>query len=274
MVRRFRRNPLAMIGACLFAVVLGVAALGPAVVRSSPFDVNSTRLLPPGGAHRLGTDNLGHDVLSEAVHGAGTSLLVGLGATALSACIGLATGVVAGFSGGWVDDAMMRVTEIFLVVPRFFAALIVVAILGAHLSLIITVLGLLAWPEVARVLRAEFLSLKSRPFVIAAVSCGATNTRLIFKQMLPNALPPVVIVAALQVANAILLEAGLSFLGLGDPTVVSWGSMLSAAQPYFGSAWWMAVFPGAAILVTTLSVYLMADGLNEALNPRIGSTRA
>ncbi|MCC7106973.1 MAG: ABC transporter permease [Chloroflexi bacterium] len=269
MWRRFRQRKLALVGASAFLTMLIVAVLGPVLVPASPFALGDERLAAPSGAHPFGTDNLGRDTFTGVVHGARTSLLVGMLSTAFAVLIGCATGALSGFYGGRLDDAIMRVTEVFQVIPRFFLALVVVAIFGANLWGIIAVIAVLSWPEVARLLRAEFLTLKSRQFVDAARAYGASDARLIFREMLPNGLAPVIVSASLMVASSILLEAGLSFLGLGDPNVMSWGTMLNSSQQFIRRAWWMAVFPGVAIFLTTFGLSLAADGLNDALNPRL-----
>ncbi len=266
--RRFRKNRFAYAGGILFCFVVLVALLAPVLAPRSPFALDATRLLPPGRPYWLGTDNLGRDVFAGVIHGTRTSLTVGLGSTLVSLAIGLPIGLISGYYGGRIDDLLMRVTEVMLVLPRFFVALLVVAFFGANIWFIVLLIGFLGWAELARLARAEVLSLRSRPFAVAAVSFGTKNAAVILKEILPNALPPVIVAAALQVGSAILLEAGLGFLGLGDPNVMSWGTMLSNAQRYFTSAYWMAVFPGLAIFVTTFSVYLLADGLNDVLNPR------
>ncbi len=269
MVRRFVGNRLAVVGATSFTFMVLVALAAPVLAPGSPFDINGERLLPPGAGHPFGTDNLGRDVFAGVVHGARTSLTVGIVSVFFSATIGIAVGALAGFFGGRVDDLTMRVTEVFLVIPRFFLALIFVALFGANLAALIVVIAILSWPEIARLLRAEYLSLKQRQFVEAARASGAGTMRLIFREILPNALTPVVVSAALQVASVILLEAGLSFLGLGDPNAMSWGTMLNNSQEFIRRAWWMAVFPGVAIFLTTFGLSLVADGLNDALNPRL-----
>jgi peptide/nickel transport system permease protein len=187
----------------------------------------------------------------------------------LSVAVGVAVGALAGYYGGWIDDVLMRITEIFQVMPRFFLALFVVAIFGASLWGIIFVIGILNWSEIARLLRAEFLTLKERPFVTAARAYGAPDLRIIVQEILPNASSPVIVAGSLQIASAVLLEAALSFLGVGDPNTMSWGTMLNSAQQYLRYAWWSATFPGLAICVMTLGVALVSDGLNDALNPRL-----
>ena len=208
-------------------------------------------------------------MLAGVLYGARTSLLVGLVSVALAVVLGVIVGALAGYYGGWIDDLLMRITEIFQVMPRFFLALIVVAIFGANLWGIIFVIGILNWSEIARLLRAEFLTLKERPFVTAARAYGAGNLQIIVGEILPNASSPVIVAGSLQIASAVLLEAALSFLGVGDPNTMSWGSMLNSAQQYLRYAWWTATFPGLAICVMTLGVALVSDGLNDALNPRL-----
>lgn len=267
--RRFRRNRLAVVGVVLLAIVVLLAALAPLAAPQGPFAMTAQRLQPPSAEHLLGTDNLGRDILGGVMYGARTSLLAGFLSTALAVTIGLVVGAVAGFYGGRVDDLLMRLTEIFQVVPRFFLALIIAAFFGPSLWGIIFIIGILSWPDIARLLRAEFLTFRERPFVVAARAYGASNLELIAVEILPNALPPVIVAGALQVASAVLLEASLSFLGIGDPNLVSWGTMLNNAQQYLQKAWWTATFPGLAICVMTLGVALIADGLNDALNPRL-----
>lgn len=263
------RRRLAVIGAISFLFMCLVALFGPLLIPASPFQLTDDRLVGPSGAHPLGTDNLGRDILTGVVHGARTSLLVGLLATGIAVVIGGLMGALAGYYRGRVDDLIMRTTEVFQVIPRFFLALVIVAIFGATLWGIIAVIAVLSWPEIARLLRAEFLSLRERQFVEAARAYGASDARLIFREILPNGLSPVIVAASLMVASSILLEAGLSFLGLGDPNVMSWGTMLNNSQQYIRRAPWMAVFPGVAIFLTTFGLSLVADGLNDALNPRL-----
>lgn len=267
--RRFRRNRLAVIGLFLLGLSLLLAAAAPIVSPGGPFAMTAQRLQAPSMAHIFGTDNLGRDIFTGVMYGAQTSLLAGFLSTLLAVVIGVVVGAVAGFYGGRVDDLLMRITEIFQVVPRFFLALIIAAFFGPSLWGIIFIIGVLSWPDIARLLRAEFLTFRERPFVVAARAYGASNLELIAVEIMPNALPPVIVAGALQVASAVLLEASLSFLGIGDPNMMSWGTMLNNAQQYLQKAWWTATFPGVAICVMTLGVALIADGLNDALNPRL-----
>lgn len=217
----------------------------------------------------MGTDDLGRDVLSGFLHGARISLLVGIITAGGSTILGVVVGALSGFSAGRLDELLMRITEMFLVIPRFFLALILVAILGPSIWNVILAIAILAWPGTSRLVRAEFLSLRETAFVEAARSLGDTRFDLIFREMLPNALPPVIINSTLQIGYAIILEAGLSFLGLGDPSVMSWGYMLNNAQHFLGYSWHMAFFPGLGIFLTVLGLNLLGDGLNDALNPRL-----
>jgi peptide/nickel transport system permease protein len=270
--RRFCRNRLAVIGLGLLCIVLVLAILAPIVAPGGPFAMTRARLQAPSWAHLLGTDHLGRDILAGVMHGAKTSLLAGVLSTVIAVLVGLVVGAVSGFYGGRIDDALMRITEIFQVVPRFFLALIIAAFFGPSLWGIIFIIGILSWPDIARLLRAEFLTFRERTFVTAARAYGASSLEIIGREILPNALPPVIVAGALQVASAVLLEASLSFLGIGDPNLISWGTMLNNAQQYLQKAWWTATFPGLAICLLTLGVALIADGLNDALNPRLKET--
>ncbi len=216
----------------------------------------------------MGTDDLGRDVLTGVIYGARTSLLVGLAVAGMAALIGAAVGILSAYRGGWADDALMRLTEFFQVLPRFFLAVIAIALFGSGLDRVILVLGLTSWPMIARIVRAEVLSLRERDFVLAARALGARDRNIMWRHILPNVLPPLVVTASLLVGEAILVEAGLSFLGLGDPNMVSWGYMLDQARAFMRVAWWTAFFPGLAITLTVLGINLAGDGLNDAWNPR------
>jgi peptide/nickel transport system permease protein len=270
---RFRQHRLALVGLTVFVAfsVIGMAA--PFIVPYGPFALVDQRLLPPSMAHPFGTDLLGRDVLSGVVYGARTSIKVGLLSTAFSVTIGILVGSIAGFYGKRIDDILMRVTELFQVLPRFFLALIIVAIFGASLWGVIFVIGILSWAEIARLIRSDFLTLRERPFILAARAYGAGDAQIIFREILPNALTAVVVAASLQVPGAIILEASLSFIGAGDASVMSWGQMLNNAQQTMREAWWTAVFPGAAISLMAMSVALLADGVNDFFNPRLRQER-
>jgi peptide/nickel transport system permease protein len=266
---RFKQNRLSIIGLTIVAFIVLAGVFAPLIAPFGPFELGGARLVPPRAAHLFGTDHLGRDVLSGVLYGTRTSLEVGVLSVALSVVLGVTVGAISGFYGGRIDDALMRLTEVFQVMPRFFLALVIVAMFGADLWGTIFVIGILSWAEIARLVRAEFLSLRERPFVMAARAYGAGDTWIIFREILPNALTAVIVAASLQVPSAILLEASLSFIGAGDPDVMSWGRMLNNAQQYMRQAWWVALFPGLAISVTAMALALLADGINDFLNPRL-----
>ena len=265
---RYRKKKAAVFGMGIAIFFFGVALVAPLVAPFGLLDLSGA-FQPPSSVHLLGTDSLGLDVLSCVIYGTRASLMVGLFAVLTSTVIGLTVGSVAGFYGKRVDDLLMRVTEMFQVLPRFFLAIIFVAFFGPNIWNIIFVIGILTWPATARILRAEFLALTKREFVEAARAMGMSDFKLIVREILPNAISPVIVNASLEIAGAILLEASLSFLGLGDPSVMSWGMMLHNSQEYFSRAWWMAAFPGLALFLTALGLTLVGDGLNDALNPRL-----
>ena len=264
-LRRFIRHPAGMVGFALTMLVVVAGALAGHVTAEDPFRTAGDPLLAPSRHHLMGTDNLGRDMLTSVMHGARTSIMVVVGVTVIASVIGLAVGVVAGYKGGWVDDVLMRVTELFQAVPRFFLVLLIVALFGAGLDNLIYVLALTSWPTLARVSRAEVLSVRDRDYVGAARSIGATDRRIVLRHILPNVLPTAMVVIALTGSRIILLEASLSFLGLGDPSVMSWGYLVSNAQRFLRVAWWMSVFPGLAIAMAVLGINLMSDALNDVL---------
>lgn len=265
---RILRSGAGQVGILLTCGLLAVALLAGRIAPADPFASVGPPLSSPTLAHPMGTDDLGRDLLSGVAHGTRTSLLLALIVSVLTGFIGVMVGALAAWEGGRGDDALMRVTEFVQVVPRFFLAVIVIALFGPGLDRLVLVLALTSWPWIARVVRAEVLSLTQREFVEAARSLGAGRSRVLFREVLPNALPPVVVVVSLNAASVILIEAGLSFLGLGDPDVVSLGYLANNAQRFLRVAWWMAAFPGAMIALAVLGLNLLGDGLNEVLNPR------
>ena len=269
-LRRFLRHPAGMVGLVLTAIVVGAAAAADLIAPADPFRTVAASLRGPSRAHLMGTDNLGRDMLGAVVHGARTSMAVVLGVTVIASVVGLAVGVAAGYRGGWVDDVLMRVTELFQAVPRFFLVLLVVALFGAGTSHLIWILALTSWPTLARTTRAEALSVRDRDYVDAARSIGASDRRIVLRHVLPNVLPTALVVIALTGSRVILLEASLSFLGLGDPSVMSWGYLVSNAQRFLRVAWWMSVFPGLAIAMSVLGINLMSDALNDVLTAASG----
>ncbi len=269
--RRVAQNRGAVIGFALLAVVILVALLAPLLYDQSPWRMVQRPFLPPMAVDGFwfGTDTLGRDIGAGLAYGAQVSLLIGLVSTVVALAIGVPLGAIAGYFGGWLDDALMRFTEFFQTIPSFALAIVIVAILEPSISSIVLAIALVSWPPVARLVRGEFLSLRSREYVQAAVLSGLTPPAIIFRQVLPNTISPIIVLASLMVASAILLESALSFLGLGDPNVVSWGYMIGAGRTVLRQAWWICVFPGVAILLTVLSLNLIGEGLNDAFNPRL-----
>jgi peptide/nickel transport system permease protein len=265
---RFIRHPALVLGLALLGLIAILAILAPILTPFDPFASAGTALRPPSAGHWFGTDDLGRDIFSRVIYGGRISLMVGVVVALTSALIATVVGGVAGSSGRWIDDSLMRVTELTQVVPRFFLAILVAALFGNRAWLTALVLGLTFWPSTARLLRGQVLSLREREFVLAARTLGAPERRILWRHIMPHAVPVVLISASLQVGSAMLVEAGLSFLGLSDPSVVSWGAMLQGAQLFVRSAWWMSVFPGMAILLTVLAANLIADGLQDATSPR------
>ena len=264
-LRRFLHHPAGVVGLVLTLLVVVAGLLAGVVTSDDPFRTAGDPLLAPSAAHWMGTDNLGRDVLASVMHGARTSMIVMLAVTVIASLVGLAVGVMAGYRGGWLDDLLMRITELFQAVPRFFLVLLIVALFGAGLDNLIYVLAFTSWPTLARVSRAEVLSVRDRAYVEAARSIGATDRRIVLRHVLPNVLPAAMVIIALTGSRIILLEASLSFLGLGDPDVMSWGYLVSNAQQFLRVAWWMSVFPGMAIAIAVLGINLMSDALNDVL---------
>jgi len=269
--RALVRNPSALAGMALLLAMAVLALLAPWLYPGDPLDMVAPPLLWPGqgAAFPLGSDSMGRDVAAGLAHGARVSLLVGVVAAAVSLCIGTVVGAAAGYFGGWIDGALMRLTVLFQTVPSFLLVVVIVAIGQPSLPVIVLAIGLASWPVIARLVRAEFRSLREAEFVLAARSQGFGHLRIIAQEMLPNALPPVIVTTSVLVASAILIESALSFLGLGDPNVVSWGSMIGEGRELLRSAWYLTALPGAAIVLAVLALNLLGDGLNDALNPRL-----
>lgn len=272
--RRFRRNIGAVVGLAILALVGLTAILAPIVFPFSPWEMRGVPFMPPGEmGFLLGSDSLGRDVAAGIAHGTLVSLLVGGVPTVVALAIGITLGAVAGYAGGRVDDAVMRFTEFFQTIPSFVLAVVLVAIFTPSITSIVVAIAIVSWPPVTRVVRAEFLSLRSREFVQAAEVLGRSRIAIMLTEILPNALSPIIVLSSLMVATAILLESALSFLGLGDPNLMSWGFMIGAGRSVIRLAWWMSVFPGIAIFLTVLALNLVGEGLNDALNPRLARRR-
>ena len=266
--RRVLRSPRGGFGVVVTTLLFVLGALAPLLAPTDPFAIEGPPLSAPSRANPFGTDALGRDLLSGVIFGARTSLLVAVTVALIVVVIGVAVGLLAGYVGGWVDDVLMRVTELFQVLPRFFLALVVIAFFGPGIDRLVLVLGITSWPLLARVLRAETLSLREREFVEAAEVIGSSQRRIMLREILPNALPPGIALLGLVVAQVILIEASLGFLGLGDPDVTSWGALASEAQRFLRVAWWLSLFPGLAILLAVLGLNLLGDAVTDALSGR------
>jgi peptide/nickel transport system permease protein len=268
--KRFKQNKPSVVGLIIIIFFALIALLAPKISPYPPFKINfNMKFLPPNSEYLMGTDNFGRDILSRIFWGARVSLFIGFVSTGISVLVGVVLGSIAGYIGGKTDEIIMRIVEVFMMLPTFFLVLIIVFVFGSSIWNVMVVLGLTMWPGTARLMRAEFLSFKERDFVQAAKVLGASNLTIIFSEILPNAIFPVIVNSSMQIAGAIMTEASLSFLGLGDPNNVSWGWMLNDALKSFRSGWWMAVFPGLAITITVISFNLIGDGLNDALNPQL-----
>jgi len=270
--RRFVTSRAALIGAAILSLIVLVAATAPIAFPGSPFRQVGRPFLAPFGDHLFGTDQLGRDVAAGVAHGARTSLMIGVLATAVAVLLGTLVGGCAGYYGGSTDDVLMRSTEFFQTIPTFLFVIVLVAIITPSIKSIVVAIAVVSWPPVARLVRGEFLTLRSRDFVQACVGLGMSDGRVIFRHLLPNCLSPIVVTGSLIVATAILIESALSFLGLGDPNTMSWGFMIGAGRTFLRSAWWLCTIPGVAILLTVLAINLLGEGLNDALNPRLGKS--
>lgn len=272
--RRYRRNKGAVVGLALLLLVFALAAAAPLLFPGSPWDMAGAPFLPPGEMGMLlGTDSLGRDVAAGIAHGARISLMVGAVSTIFALGVGVSLGAIAGYLGGFADDLVMRFTEFFQTIPSFVLAILLVAIFTPSITSVIASIAIVSWPPVARVVRAEFLSLRGREFVQAAEVLGKSRLSIVVGDILPNAVSPIIVLASLMVASAILLESALSFLGLGDPNLMTWGFLIGSGRSVIRLAWWMSVFPGLAIFVTVLSLNLVGEGLSDALNPRLARQR-
>ena len=269
--RAFRRNRLALIGGIVVVVLVVLAAFAPKIAPWDPNRPDVRKILDrPSRIHPLGTDQLGRDVFSRMLYGARVSLAVGFVSVGIATVIGIALGAAAGYHGGTMDAMVMRLVDLMLVFPRLFLLLAVLAFLRPSIWTIMTVIGLTGWMSVARLVRAEFLSLKEREFVLWSTSIGASSLRTIWRHILPNAIGPVLVAMTLGIPAAILTESGLSFLGLGvQPPHATWGNILNEGKDAIEIGWWLSAYPGIAILVTVLSYNLLGEGIRDALDPRL-----
>ena len=270
-IKRYSRNYGAVAGLGILLLVVLVAIAAPYLYDQSPWMMVADPLVPPftNPAYPFGTDMLGRDITAGLAWGARVSLLIGILSTAIALVFGIVVGSVAGFYGGVVDDVLMRFTEFFQTIPQLAMAVVLVAVLSPSIYSIMAAIALVSWPPAARLVRGEFLTLKQREFVQASVVIGQRPWRIICSQILPNAMSPIIVSASFMVATAILTESALSFLGLGDRNMMSWGFMIGAARTMIRQAWWMIVWPGVAILLTVLAINLIGEGLSDALNPHL-----
>lgn len=273
---RFRRHHTAMVGLVIVIAVIGLAFAAPWFFPVSPWKMVQRPFVPPffNTMVPLGTDTLGRSVASGLAHGARVSLMVGSVSTLVALAVGVPLGAVAGYFGGIVDDLLMRITEFFQTVPSFALAIVLVAIFQPSLVSTVAAIAVVGWPPVARLVRGEVMAQRKREYVEAAILAGQSHFTVITRQILPNVVSPIVVLASLMVASAILLESSLSFLGLGDPSIMSWGYMVGAGRTVVRQAWWLSFFPGVAILITVLALNLVGEGLAEALDPRSSRDQA
>ena len=266
---RFLANPRVAVGALWLALVI-IAALAAALIApSDPFAIVGKPFARPLGDFSLGTDSLGRSVWAGLVHGARTTLLIAIVATVGAILFGGLIGALSGFYGGRIDDALMRLTEFFQTIPSFIFAILLVAILSPSATSVVVAIATVRWPPIARIVRGEVMGLRSREFVQAAITLGESDPALLFREILPNALSPLIVTGSLLVATSILTETALSFLALGAPDLMSWGFMVGAGRSFLRDAWWLVAIPGVAILLTVLAINLVGEGLNDALNPRL-----
>ena len=267
--RRYVKNRAAVGGLVVLLLIVAMAIVGPWLHPVNPFDMVGRPYSKPFGEFPLGTDVSGRDILAGIIRGAPVSLLIGVAASLAATVVGVALGAIAGYYGGFIDDAIMRTTEFFLTIPSFILAVVLVAIFSPSVVSITAAIAVVSWPSVARLVRGEFIAQREREYVHAGKALGMPDWEIIVVQILPNALAPVIVVSTLMVASAILTESGLSFLGLGDPNHVTWGYMIGVARTALRVAWWMTAIPGLMIVVAVIAINLAGEGLNDALNPKL-----
>lgn len=268
----FLRKPSTLIFLPLLLIFVLISFVGPFFV-GSPSATGNPTLLPPGGEFLLGTDDLGRDYLARVVHGGQISLLVGFSVALLCMTIGVVVGGLAGYYGGFMDTALVKVAEFFQVLPGLILALVAAALLGSNVFIIVAILAITMWPSGARIVRAETMRISKLGYIESSKAAGFGGIRILWSDVIPNAMPPVLVATSMTVGRAILVESGLAYLGVGDPSRPSWGALLNSAQAYMQQAWWLALFPGMCIFLVVLAVNMLGDGLNDALNPTIGRVK-
>jgi peptide/nickel transport system permease protein len=267
------KDTFGVIGLIILGTIAALAILAPYLPMANPVILVYAPLQPPSLEHPMGTDALGRDLLSRVIWGGRTSITIGFMAAFISLVIGLILGGVAGYYGGLLDDLLCRITDIFLVIPVFFLALFIVAIYGGNIFYVMVVIGFLIWPSNARITRAQVLTVKEREFVQASKVIGISNFKILFYHIIPNSIQPVIANTILQSAGAMITEAGLSFLGLGDPNAITWGKMIYHGQSFITTCWWLSLFPGLMLLLTTFALHLIGDAVSRVLSPKAGMTK-
>lgn len=268
-LRVFCCNRMALLGLIILLVFVLVGLLGPVIFTADPFELVAIPLSAPGEHTIMGTDYLGRDVFVGIIYGMRPTLIIATIATLVTVLIGITAGAIAGYYGGLIDNVLMRITEFFQVLPPLVFAMVIVAVFSTDVVVVILAIAVTTWTTEARLTRAEFLKIKEREYVISARAVGARNLRIISRVILPNAMPPLVIAITLRVGITIIYEAALSFLGLTDPDVMTWGKMIGLSRDFFFDAWWTVTFPGVAILLVVLCIALIGDGMNDAFNPKL-----
>jgi peptide/nickel transport system permease protein len=268
-LQRFIQNPRVAICLGWLGFISIIALIAPLISPSDPFSIVGEPFQKPSAKYLFGTDSLGRSLVAGLIHGARTSLLIAIIATVSAIAIGTIIGAIAGYYGRFVDDLLMRVTEFFQTIPSFIFAIVLVAIMTPSIESLVIAIGVVSWPPIARVVRGEVLSVKSREFVQAAIIAGQSDIQILFRQVIPNTLSPLIVTGSLLIAPAILTESALAFLGLGAPNIMSWGFMVGSGRSFLRDAWWLVTIPGIAILITVLCFNLVGEGLNDSLNPRL-----
>lgn len=266
-----RKTKEIRVGLVLLLILILVAAFGPKIITHDPRALNDDLLHPPSREYILGTDGMGRDVFSMVIMGTRTSLKVGITAAFISGILGTLIGGISGYFGGWVDKVISEIINIFLMVPSFFLIIMIVAIYGSSLFNVILVISLTGWTGTARLMRAQAISLKERTFVKSAKTIGESDFSILFKHIIPNGIYPIIADSTMAISGAILFEASLSFLGLGDPNVMSWGKIIAHGKGYLTKGWWIATFAGLCIVFTVMAFHLIAEGINKIMNPKLSN---
>ena len=268
-----KNNTQLKVGLSLLAILLLIAILGPILAPYNPKRLNDDLLMAPCAKYLLGTDNLGHDIFSQILHGAATSLKIGFIAAMISAIIGVVFGGIAGFFGGVIDQILNEIMNVFLMLPTFFLILLIIATFGSSMFNVMIVIGLTSWVGNARLMRAQAKAIKERTFIKSSIAMGESKWSILVKHVIPNGIFPIIANTTMNISGAILTEAGLSFLGLGDPNVISWGQIITAGKAYLPKAWWICTFPGLMTIFTVLTFFLIGEGLNRVLSPKMDAKK-